>query len=679
RANEPELVPTLYERAARWYEQQGLFADALEASLKAGAFAHAAMLIERCIDSANFHNEYHLLCQWMERLPEEMIQAQPELSFQYAQAIMFSTPRRSPASWIRIEPLLQWAEQGFEVQAKSERLGTALELHSGLALFQGDLASMLLFAQRSHPLLARNSEIYSSHLMFRGYGHLLAGNLAAAWQGFLEGYRIAESHSLRTKAFAASLLLGEACFAKGDLLAASRYFHKDLADADENPEIFRQRFIASKETFFAFWVYHNLAMLSYECNELATAQHYLAQAQALGDDPEEEIHVLTSGRIIWARLLHRCGETVRAEHLLRTWERQARWPWVLRAIRACQARLHLEMGNLSAVEHWSRTKDDFFGFPLRERDRNLPYVFQEKEALLMVQLLLAQEKAEEALRALAPWKEKAQAQGRMHALLGILILEALARFAARSLPQARSTLQQALRLAQPENFQRLFLDEGQPMQAMLKSTLKEIQEPELAAYGRRLLQAFEREQMPGAPSSASASSALLDPLTPQENRILQLYPIVGYRYRSEAILSEEVATPAQDGIELLKPLELNRLPGTRIPHLWIERAEQRLCTLDLLDGRFVLLIGPGGITWGEAAPGGAAAWQPTALDWMEICWIWSKAGQQRWASQLRVWCWCGLMVLCGLAQRHLTDQFSEDVYDILPHLQAGMLELRHLF
>ena len=48
---------------------------------------------------------------------------------------MFSTPRRSPASWIRIEPLLQWAEQGFEVQAKSERLGTALELHSGLALF----------------------------------------------------------------------------------------------------------------------------------------------------------------------------------------------------------------------------------------------------------------------------------------------------------------------------------------------------------------------------------------------------------------------------------------------------------------------------------------------------------------------------------------------------------------
>ena len=82
-----------------------------------------------------------------------------------------------------------------------------------------------------------------------------------------------------------------------------------------------------------------------------------------------------------------------------------------------------------------------------------------------------------------------------------------------------------------------------------------------------------------------------------------MYPIVGYRYRSEAILSEDAATPAQDGIELLKPLELNGLPGTRVPHLWVEREGQRISTLDLLDGRFVLLAGPDGTAWGEAAPG----------------------------------------------------------------------------
>jgi LuxR family maltose regulon positive regulatory protein len=244
--------------------------------------------------------------------------------------------------------------------------------------------------------------------------------------------------------------------------------------------------------------------------------------QARGEDPEQEIHILTSGGLIHARLLHRCGETVQAHNLLERWERQARFPWVLRAIHTVQARLHLEVGNLSAVERWVRTKDHFFGFPLREQDRALPSVFQEEEALLVVRLLLAQEKAEEALQELVLWKEKAQAQGRMHIVLEMLILEALAHFAVHSRPQARSVLIQALRLALPENCQRVFLDEGQPMQALLKNTLKEIQESELAAYGRRLLHAFEREQVPGAPSSASTSSALLNPLTPQEYRVLQL-------------------------------------------------------------------------------------------------------------------------------------------------------------
>ncbi len=96
-----------------------------------------------------------------------------------------------------------------------------------------------------------------------------------------------------------------------------------------------------------------------------------------------------------------------------------------------------------------------------------------------------------------------------------------------------------------------------------------------------------------------------------------LYPIVGYRYRSEAILSEDAALPSQDGIELLDSLELNGLPGTRVPHLWVEREGQRISTLDLLDGRFILLTGADGAAWCEAAAalaaeqgfGLAACWQ----------------------------------------------------------------------
>ena len=52
---------------------------------------------------------------------------------------------------------------------------------------------------------------------------------------------------------------------------------------------------------------------------------------------------------------------------------------------------------------------------------------------------------------------------------------------------------------------------------------------------------------------------------------------------------------------MLEPLELNGLPGSRVPYLWIERQGQRISTLDLFDGRFVLLTGAGEAAWNEAA------------------------------------------------------------------------------
>jgi putative polyketide hydroxylase len=42
-------------------------------------------------------------------------------------------------------------------------------------------------------------------------------------------------------------------------------------------------------------------------------------------------------------------------------------------------------------------------------------------------------------------------------------------------------------------------------------------------------------------------------------------------------------------------------PGRRAPHVWLERGGERTSTIDLLGGRFVLLAGPRGEAWVEAA------------------------------------------------------------------------------
>ena len=524
-ATQPALLPTLYERAAHWYEQQGLLPDAVEAALGAGAFPYAAHLIERCIDQQSFRNAYHTLCRWLEQLPEELLQTQPALSFWYALSTMFTSLRRTPASWPRIEASLQWAEQGFEAQGEPEHLGEAWELHAELAFFQGDLAGALALAQQATPLLSERSIMSATNPLPAGLEQFLAGHSEAARQEFLEGYRRAERFGSLTGMLSASLLLAEACLARGELHQAARYCRQALASAEEDSQAFQQQLMTAtgdRESFFLSWAYHTLARLAYEWNDLATAQHVLAQAQALGEDPASGIHVLTSGGLIQIRLLHRRSETSAALHLLEAWEQQTRFPWALRALRAEQARLHLTMGELPAVDQWSRARADYFGFPVRERERELPYVQQEEEALLLVRLFLAHGQAEAALQELARWKAQAEVQGRAHALLEMLILEALALRADRALPQARATLLQALSLAQPEQYQRLFLDEGQVMAALLKSSLKEIQEPGLVAYARGLLDAIAQEQTNASAVSSPGSSLLLEPLTPQEQRVLHL-------------------------------------------------------------------------------------------------------------------------------------------------------------
>jgi len=86
----------------------------------------------------------------------------------------------------------------------------------------------------------------------------------------------------------------------------------------------------------------------------------------------------------------------------------------------------------------------------------------------------------------------------------------------------------------------------------------------------------------------------------EEKDYPMFYPIVGYRYRSEAIIADDASSTEQE-IALLDREELTGQPGSRVPHLWLERDGQRLSTLDLLDGSFVLLAGPDGTPWQKAA------------------------------------------------------------------------------
>jgi LuxR family maltose regulon positive regulatory protein len=112
----------------------------------------------------------------------------------------------------------------------------------------------------------------------------------------------------------------------------------------------------------------------------------------------------------------------------------------------------------------------------------------------------------------------------MGSVIEILILQALAHQAKGDIPAALIPLQQALTLAEPEGYIRMFLDEGPLLAGLLREAATHGIMPN---YTGKLLAAFDADQQGmdvETPRSASpASSSLIEPLSLRELEVLRLF------------------------------------------------------------------------------------------------------------------------------------------------------------
>ncbi|HEY7457928.1 MAG TPA: FAD-dependent monooxygenase [Xanthobacteraceae bacterium] len=84
---------------------------------------------------------------------------------------------------------------------------------------------------------------------------------------------------------------------------------------------------------------------------------------------------------------------------------------------------------------------------------------------------------------------------------------------------------------------------------------------------------------------------------------------LGYLYHSPAIVPENGSTQLHQD-----PRETLGKPGSRAPHLWLERRGERTSTIDLFGRSFVLLAGPEGGGWCDSARDAALQFQALRLD-----------------------------------------------------------------
>jgi LuxR family maltose regulon positive regulatory protein len=251
-------------------------------------------------------------------------------------------------------------------------------------------------------------------------------------------------------------------------------------------------------------VYVSLGFLYYEINDLERAYHHLTTGIALCQQMGIIYPALLGQRTL-ARLHYARGETDAMWETLAAARRSAARTanlWRTRLVSVVTAELQLRQGQTAAA---ALTLADL---PVNAGDRS------EQENMAFVRLLLAQGEASGAQDWLRRFEQVAQQQGRRGCLITIYLLQALAHRALDHEPAALERLEQAIRLAAPEGYRRIFLDEDPSIAALLRE--RQELAPEFVAC---LLEAF-----PKCPARQADNSATTAP-EPKSNQV-QPQPLI---------------------------------------------------------------------------------------------------------------------------------------------------------
>jgi LuxR family maltose regulon positive regulatory protein len=268
-----------------------------------------------------------------------------------------------------------------------------------------------------------------------------------------------------------------------------------------------------------------------EWNDLGAAKTHLNEALTIVQQTGRVSYVafIAENLKSLTLVLEMSGDTERSQALIESAMKRVRKygnEKVVEQLQALSALLHLRRGDISFANRWAESSG------LRSEDE--PDYLNELAHTTYARWLIATGRAGEARALLTRLRGAAAAASRGHALIEILILQALAHQALANEAEALEALDEALRLAEPESYVRSFVDEGEPLSKLLARALKqngkrwEAETPELLRYALRLNEAFgpiapvQKSRLPQAEAGDLPWWYVKDPLSDRELEVLRL-------------------------------------------------------------------------------------------------------------------------------------------------------------
>lgn len=498
------LLPVLHSRAIGWYEDQGLFPEAIRHSLISGDWERAVRLISTNIFALLEQNELTSLGRQLETLTKEANPARPwllvgrawlaaytgQLSAVETILLQAESEINNLKSEIELQTLgghiaairayIYWIGNQREIAANAAR--AALEwLPEDERVIRCQAATLLGlnlydFNDREQALkqaLTYARECSVSHVTIFAHS-------CWAWLLTMEG-KLREAHA--------------ACY-EAIQLAQSGNSYQPLPTLSH--------------------VYTTLSGVLREWNDLEDAIRYSKEAVELAHrwGQADALHFAldTLGYALFA-----AGDIDGAfDAVQKSWQVARRTsPWFEEITIAQQVEWDIILGNLDgAVQH-------LHSIGIHSIEPETLTIETYKSPLLplaFIQVLLAQKEYPRAIRLISRLIEEVEKKGIGHYLIRLLAWQALAYHGMRQDEQALSSLKRLIVLTEPEGYLRIFIQEGEPMVALLQRARSAGITPE---YVDHLLAACDKRAK-ARPVQALVMPGLIEPLSVREMDVLKL-------------------------------------------------------------------------------------------------------------------------------------------------------------
>nr|WP_290665988.1 LuxR C-terminal-related transcriptional regulator [Ardenticatena sp.] len=487
----PEAVRSIHRRAAYWYAARDMVREAVQHALAAEEWPLAISLMQHAGPPLLLKGEWHTVRTWLERLPETWRTHEPHMALLYAWTMLDPTRRHllDEQIWHAEQALAQAADLPAEERRPLEGQLEALRAYAALTDGQPGLA--VEHAEAALDLLPHDETLLRGLLsLMLTYAYRLQGETDAADQAMAQIERL----SRRAEGIPVRLMRAALHLMQGHLRLAAEQF-RFLLDQDESP-------------FYRNVAAFGLVQLLYQWNRLDEAETLLHQTlETAGDEMPVLALGLQAMRAFIAQARGQTDEARHRMHLVRQQVAQLPLPPAQRDFQALDVLLALRQGRLDEARAWAASQPDI-------RQHEYVPTMHELTMLVLVRVHLANHQPDNALLVLEHAMPLSPGLAGRHRI-EIRMLRAMALYQKGALTTALDLLEEALRLAAPEEYVRLFLDEGDLMRQMLLAFRRHKPESDTWAFAARLLEAMQTE-------APSPDVHLGEPLTEREIEVVRL-------------------------------------------------------------------------------------------------------------------------------------------------------------